>query len=177
MKLCATKHYWCRSRYLCVCLLESWTPGESIVFWTHFVCLTSSHGVFHSRIGTPTLFSNHFDCETICSKIAKGTTDPRLELLLQLLVVKEKNPTKNHSKLLTSKLRALIEQFCRQAMKMLMSSYWQAVICNKAIANPVLNIIFNTKTSITFEWASSSARAISIKSLKKGGDLVKLGKD
>ena len=60
MKLCAAKHYWCRSRYLCVCLLESWTPGESIVCWTHFVCLTSLHGLCHSRIGTQTHFFGPF---------------------------------------------------------------------------------------------------------------------
>ena len=54
-------------------------------------------------------------CETVCLKIAKGATDPRLENC-------QKNFLNNYNKLLTSKLRALIKKFCRQAVKMLLSS-------------------------------------------------------
>ena len=63
---------------------------------------------------TNSFFSLHFVCETVCLKIAKGTTDPWLENC-------QKNFLNNYNKLLTSKLRALIKKFCRQAVKMLLS--------------------------------------------------------
>ena len=115
MKLCAAKHYWCRSRYLCVCLLESWTPGESIVCWTHFVCLTSLHGLCHSRIGTQTHFFGPFYLWNGLLKDCQGHNGSMAWELSKIFL-------NNYNKLLTSKLRALIKKFCRQAVKMLLSS-------------------------------------------------------
>ena len=103
-------HGICVSVFWNLGLLESPLFAEPILFASHhcMVCVTQ-------ELGHKLIFSVHFVCETVCLKIAKGTTDPWLENC-------QKNFLNNYNKLLTSKLRALIKKFCRQAVKMLLSS-------------------------------------------------------
>ena len=68
-------HGICVSAFWNLGLLGSPLFAEPILFVSHhcMVCVTQE------ELGHKLIFSLHFVCETVCLKIAKGTTDPWLE--------------------------------------------------------------------------------------------------